>query len=83
MFNPTELGLEPNAREPSSNLFSNLTYPGDDGRTGHIDVCDTFSLPPEFIGFEQFLVAELTGLRYRISATRSRRNSKSVVGSCP
>ncbi len=58
-FNPTEIGLVPNAHELSSHLFPNLTYTRDDGRTVRIDVRDSFSLPLEFIGLEPFLFAGL------------------------
>ena len=62
-FNPTDIGLIPNAHELSSHLFPNLTYTRDDGKTVRIDVHESFSLPLEFIGLEPFLFAALTGLR--------------------
>lgn len=62
-FNPTEIGLIPNAHELSSHLFPNLTYTRDDGRTVRIDIHDSFSLPLEFIGLEPFVFAAMTGLR--------------------
>ncbi|QDU21667.1 hypothetical protein ETAA1_36380 [Urbifossiella limnaea] len=62
-FNPTEVGLVPNAHELCSHFFPNLTYTRDAGRTVRIDVHDSFSLPLEFIRFEPFLFAALTGLR--------------------
>jgi hypothetical protein len=62
-FNPTEIGLIPNAHELSSHLFPNLTYTRDDGRTVRIDIHDSFSLPLEFIGLEPFVFAGMLGLR--------------------
>jgi len=62
-FNPTEVGLIPNAHELSSHLFPNLTYTRDDGRTVRIDIHDSFSLPLEFIGLEPFVFAGMIGLR--------------------
>jgi hypothetical protein len=63
-FEPLDIGLVPNGHELGRHLFPNLTVTRDDGRTVRIDVNESFSLPLEFIGFEPFAFAALTGLGF-------------------
>ena len=61
-FEPLDLGMIPNAHELGRHLFPNLAATRDDGRTVRIEVNESFSLPLDFIGFDPFLFAIMTGL---------------------
>lgn len=58
-FNPSDVGLIPNAHELSRHLFPNLTVTRDDGKTIRIEVNESFSLPAEVIGLEPIAFAVL------------------------
>ena len=61
-YDPLDVGLVPNGHELSKHLFPNLTVTRDDGKTVHIEVNESFSLPLEAIGFEPLAFASLFGL---------------------
>jgi hypothetical protein len=61
-FDPLDIGLIPNGHELGRHLFPNLTFTRDDGKTVRIEVNDSFSVPLEFLGFEPFAFAVLTGI---------------------
>lgn len=61
-YNPIDIGMLPNSHELSRHLFPNLTVTRDDGKTVHIEVNESFSLPLEAIGFEVFAFTGLIAL---------------------
>lgn len=61
-FNPTDVGLVPNAHELGRHLFPNLTVTRDDGKTIRVEVNESFSLPLEVVGLEPFAFAITLGL---------------------
>jgi hypothetical protein len=60
-FDPPDVGMVPNAHELGRHLFANLAATRDDGQTIRIEVNESFSLPLDFIGFDPFLFAIMTG----------------------
>ena len=63
-FDPTDVGLVPNAHELGRHLFPNLTVTRDDGKTIRVEVNESFSLPVEVIGAEPFAFGIVLGLRF-------------------
>jgi hypothetical protein len=61
-FNPTDVGLVPNAHELGRHLFPNLTVTRDNGKTIRVEVNESFSLPLEVVGLEPFALAITLGL---------------------
>ena len=55
-FDPTDVGLVPNAHELGRHLFPNLTVTRDDGKTIRVEVNESFSLPLEVVGVEPFAI---------------------------
>jgi hypothetical protein len=63
-FDPTDVGLVPNAHELGRHLFPNLTITRDDGKTIRVEVNESISLPLEVVGLEPFAFAITIGLRF-------------------
>lgn len=63
-FDPTDVGLVPNAHELNRHLFPNLTVTRDDGKTIRVEVNESVSLPLEVVGLEPFAFAITLGLRF-------------------
>ena len=61
-FEPTDVGLVPNAHELNRHLFPNLTVTRDDGKTIRVEVNESVSLPLEVIGLEPFAFAITLGV---------------------
>lgn len=63
-FDPTDIGLIPNAHELSKHLFPNLTVIRDDGKTIRLEVNESLSVPGEVLGLEPLIFFGFLALRF-------------------